>query len=470
MKQNPYKSRRSFVKKLAGGGILAGVAPSLVLGRAQNRVAMLQTREMPYANKRFSANDKIRLAVIGAGIIGFYNTDAALQVPGVELVAACDLYDGRLKRMQEVHGANISTTRDYREILDRKDIDAVLISVPDHWHVPISKDAMNAGKAVYCEKPMVHEIAQGKGVIDTQKKTKAVFQVGSNGVSSIVMAKAKEIYEAGHIGPLVLVQAGYDRHSSLGAWQYSIPPDASPETMDFDRFLGSAPKVPFDPVRFFRWRNYQAYGTGVAGDLFVHLFSHLHFITSSNGPERIFSSGGLKYWKDGRDVPDLMTSIVDYPETKNHADFQLQIRVNFEAGGDQESGLKLVGTEGSIQISGDSLQVRRTPFPNAPGYGGYDSLFTFPEATQKEFEEQYKRKYYDAQQQVTAPDVTYKAPEGYSDRVNHWIRFVEGIRGDKPIVEDATFGLRAAAPSLATNLSYFQQKVINWNADDMKLV
>ena len=470
MKKDFHNSRRSFVKKLAGGSLLAGAAPALVLGKSQNKVNILESRVLPYANKKIAANDKIRLAAIGTGIIGFYNIDAALQIPGVELVTACDLYDGRLKRIQEKYGTNVSTTRDYREVLNRKDIDAVLIAVPDHWHVPIAKDAMNAGKAVYCEKPMVHKIEQGQEVIDTEKKTKAIFQVGSNGVSSIVMAKAKELYEAGHIGPLVLVQAGFDRHSSLGAWQYSIPPDASPETVDFDRFLGTAPKVPFDPVRFFRWRNYQAYGTGIAGDLFVHLFSWLHFITSSNGPERIYASGGLKYWKDGRDVPDLLTAVVDYPETKNHANFQLQIRVNFEAGGDMDSGLKLVGTEGSIEIDGNTLKVRRTPFPNAPGYGGYDSLFTFPEAIQKEFVENYKAKYYDAKQQVDAPDVVYNAPDGYSDRVDHWIRFVEGIRGEKPILENATFGLRAAAPSLAANMSYFQKKIIHWNADDMKLV
>ena len=143
---------------------------------------------------------------------------------------------------------------------------------------------MKAGKAVYCEKPMVQNFVDGHEIIKVQKDTGALCQIGSQGMSSFGNEKAKLLYEDGAIGDLVLLDMYNDRYSAEGAWQYPIPPDANPNTVDFDTFLGTAPKVPFDTTRFFRWRNYQDYGTGVAGDLFVHAFSTLNYIISSNGP------------------------------------------------------------------------------------------------------------------------------------------------------------------------------------------
>ena len=468
MEKSKKNSRRKFVKKLAGGSLLATAAPGIILGKS-NESFLLEKKENLYEKEKFSANDTIRLGVIGTGIIAFHNIDAAMAVNGVELAAACDLYDGRLERVKEKYGDHVFTTRNYKELLDRKDIDAVLVATSDHWHDRITIDALNAGKAVYCEKPMVHKIDEGAAVISAEKKNNGILQVGSNPVSSIVVAKARELYRSGAIGQIVLAEAANDRHSSLGAWQYSIPPDASTKTVDWDAFIGDAPKVGYDSKRFFRWRNYQDYGTGIAGDLFVHLFSWLHFITDSNGPERIFASGGLRYWKDGRDVPDIMAAVVDYPEAETHPAFNFQIRVNFEAGGKGGGGWKLVGTEGSILYKGGSLELTRSKFADAPGYGGYDSLFTFPEATQKAFIEEYNRKYYNRRKSIIEPSVEFKAPEGYDSRVDHWANFVAGIRDGVKIVEDGTFGLRAAAPALAANESYFDKKIVKWDPVKMKL-
>jgi predicted dehydrogenase len=260
------------------------------------------------------------------------------------------------------------------------------------------------------------------------------------------------------------VEAATDRHSSLGAWQYSIPADASPETIDFDAFLGDTPKVPFDPVRFFRWRNYRAYGTGIAGDLFVHLFSWLHWIISSDGPARVYGSGGLRYWKDGRDVPDVLTCVVDYPQAATHPAFNLQIRVNFVAAGAEGSTLSLVGSEGRLTFGGGSLILRREPFPARPGYGGYDSLSTFPQSVQDDFVKRYERQYYDVPRSVIEPgEVAYAAPEGYDDRDDHWANLIAAMREGRPIVEDATYGLKAAGPSLAANESHFTGKIITWD-------
>ncbi|MEM9920903.1 MAG: Gfo/Idh/MocA family oxidoreductase [Bacteroidota bacterium] len=462
----PNNNRRSFVKKLAGGMLATGISPILVQARAANQAysELIPLRSMP----SYSPNDVIRVAAIGLGIQGFGNLRAALKVPGVELVAGCDLYDGRLQRAKEIYGNQLETTRDYREILSRSDVDAVIVSTPDHWHDKISIEAMKAGKAVYCEKPMVQYISEGKAVIDAQKSSGQVFQVGSQRVSSILFAKAKELYASGLIGQLIMVEANYDRQSANGAWQYSIPTDASPETVDWERFLGDTPKRSFDKTRFFRWRNYQDYGTGVGGDLFVHLFSGLHVLLDSNGPERVFATGGLRYWKDGRDVPDVFMALCDYPENSHHPAFNMQIRVNFIDGSGGGSTTRLIGTEGTMEIGWSGITIKKSKPQDIPTYGNWDSFDTFTSDQQKTFEAWHKNHYPAAPPRMIEPqEMVYSVPQGYSDHVDHFANFFHCMRSGTTVVEDASFGLRAAAPSLACNTSYFEKRVVQWDPELM---
>ena len=450
------KSRRSFIKKALGSAIITGV-PSTIIARPEQYIEALSPA------KTFSANDKVNIAVIGMGIMGFSNAQTSVKVPGVKLVAACDLYSGRLERSKEVFGKDLFVTKDYREILERKDIDAVIIATSDHWHDRISIDAMNKGKDVYCEKPMVHKLDEGAAVIETQKKTGRVMQVGSQRVSSIVTDKAREIYESGVIGQLVLVETWNDRQGPNGAWQYSIPTDANNGTVDWDRFLGDAPKVAYDPVRFFRWRNYQDYGTGIAGDLFVHLFSGLHAVLSSNGPERIYATGGLRYWKDGRDVPDIITGLYDYAATDKHPAFTLQMRVNFVDGGGGGERLRFVGSDGVITLGWSEVKVSLNKTSKIPPYGGWDSFDTFSASQQKEFEKWYKAQYKDVVKEAAKQGPEFRAPDGYSADVDHHVNFYKGIREKAPIKEDALFGMRAGGPALASNKSFFEKRIIEWD-------
>jgi predicted dehydrogenase len=449
------------LKPLDRRTFLQSAAKTATLAAAATRIHPLLAQAASTPSR--SPNDVVQFALIGAGIQGQGDTKNALQVPGVKLVAVADCYDGRLTHSKELWGADIFTTRDYREILARKDVDAVIIATPDHWHKQAAVDAMHAGKDVYLEKPMIHVYPDGPEIIETAKSTNRILQVGSQRVSSIVYAKAKELLAAGAIGKLNMVTARWDRNSAIGAWDYSIPLDASTTTCDWPRFLGTAPQMPFSAERFFQWRKWHDYGSGVAGDLFVHLFSGTHFITGAHGPTRAMATGGLRFWKDGRDVDDVLLALFDYPEG-----FNLSLHVNFVDGGEESEGFLFTGSEGLMEIAGNTVTVTRTPLATEPGY----TVSTFADAMQKEYIKQYREKY-PVQHPAGPPPLEvekYAAPEGYLDSYDHFHNFFNSVRSRKPVVEDATFGFRAAGAALLSNLSVDRGTVVHWDPETMKIV
>jgi predicted dehydrogenase len=425
-------------------------------------------------SKTISPNDRIQVACIGFGIMGQGDVRTATSISGVELVGVADVYQGRLTLAQERYGKGVYTSRDYREVLSRANVDAVIVATPDHWHGRIATDAMRAGKDVYCQKPMVKKVEDGHMVIDTKQSTGRILQVGSQRVSSILYAKAKELIHAGSIGEVHMIEAFWNRNSARGAWQYSIPPDASEQTIDWERFLGSAPKRSFDPTRLFRWRNYQDYGTGIAGDLFVHQFSGIHFVMNSVGPRRISAMGGTYYWKDGRDVPDLMMGMYDYPATDTHPGFQISLRVNFEAGsgeGPDSQGFRFVGTEGVLSLTvGNSITLSKRSRELDPG----TTASTFSKAMSDRILSDHARSYPPVEQTmqsiVALPQETFPLPSGYVEQVAHHKNFYHAVRQRTPVVEDPVFGLRAAGPALMSNISYFERRTVEWDPVAMKML
>jgi predicted dehydrogenase len=453
-------NRRHFLKT-AGAVSAASMMSSRASAGGGKRVFTLAAGQEPA--QPVAANDHIQVALIGAGGQGMGDTKAAVQVPGVKLVAVADCYDGRLQRSKELWGDDVFTTRDYNEILARKDIDAVIIGTPDHWHKQASIDSMKAGKDVYCEKPMIHLYSDGPAMIEAAKTTNRILQIGSQRVSSILYAKAKELLASGAIGKLNMVTAHWDRNSSMGAWNYTIPPNASPESCDWSRFLGTAPKIPFSAERFFQWRKWNDYGSGVAGDLFVHLFSGTHFVTGAHGPTQGMATGGLRYWKDGRDADDVVLGLFDYREG-----FNLSLRVNFVDGGEESESLIFTGDEGSMEIGWTWVSVNRVPREKEPGL----TINTFPKAMQAEIEAEYDKKY--PRKHPNGPPAAgyekYVAPEGYSDQYDHFKNFFASVRSRKPVVEDAVFGYRAAGAALMSNLSIKKKQVVKWDPEEMKLL
>jgi predicted dehydrogenase len=453
MKNLNESSRRKFLKNFATTAAAVSVGTNVFATEPGNRFVEKLKRVGA------GANDKINIALIGAGGMGTQDTLTALKVPGIKLVAICDLYDGRLEEAKKKWGADLFTTRSYKEILNRKDVDAVIIGTPDHWHQQISVDAMKAGKHVYCEKPMVHGISEGPAVIKAQQETGRIFQVGSQGVSSLGNEKAKQLLKDGAIGDLNYAEGFWARHSPTGAWQYPIPTDASATNVDWETFISNTNKRPFDAMRFFRWRNYLDYGTGMAGDLFVHLFSSLHFITNSYGPNKIYSAGGLRYWKDGREVPDVLLGTFDYPQSQAHPAFNLSLRCNFVDGTSGTTYLKLVGSEGSMDVTWDSVTLKRNKTTES------DDPF-FIEQMKKAGTPVTDRK------RILAPEeYTFEAEKGYlGGPYDHFVNFFNAVRNGGKVTEDAIFGYRAAAPALLCNDSYNQDTAILWNPEKMQLV
>lgn len=452
-KENTGNSRRKFIQKI-GGSLLASSIPGIIKASTGSANTKYLLRDY------YSANDNIQIALIGAGGMGVADANTAISIPGVKIVAACDLYDGRLEAAKKMYGNDIFTARDYREILNRKDIDAVIVATPDHWHKDISVAAMNSGKAVYCEKPMVHDVSEGAAVVEAQNRNKVAMQVGSQGMSSLGNEKAKELLAAGAIGKLNYAEGFWARNSPFGAWQYDIPADGNEKTVDWKTFLNKYPGRPFDAKRYFRWRCYKDYGTGVSGDLFVHLFSSLHYITNSIGPQKIMAMGGLRYWKDGREVPDVLMGMFDYAESEQHPAFNLSLRVNFVDGTADSTYLRLVGSEGSMNVEWEKVTLTKNK-----AYAAVDDPLLKTKMNDQVSE------VYDRKKMVPPASTVFKAEEGYKGaHYDHFYNFFSAIRNKKMANEDALFGFRAAAPALLCNDSYFQDKAIKWDPVNLKLV
>jgi predicted dehydrogenase len=451
MKEKDEPSRRNFLRKLGTATAAVAIGQNVFAADKKNEVFAYLKRQAG-----ISANDQVNIALIGAGGQGSEDTNVALKIPGVKLVAVCDLYDGRLADAKKRWGNDIYTTKIYKEILNRKDIDAVIIGTPDHWHQQISIDAMHAGKHVYCEKPMIHSITEGPAIIKAQQETGKVFQVGSQGVSSLGNEKAKELLASGAIGQLNYAEGFWARRGPVEVWQYPIPADASPQTVDWDTYVSNVHKRPFDEKRFFRWRNYTDYGTGMAGDLFVHLFSSLHFVTGSHGPEKIYASGGLRFWNDGREVPDVLLGTFDYGKNAVHPAFNLSLRCNFVDGTSGTTYLRLVGSEGAMDITWDKVVLKRNKVVAS------DDPFYLEKLRQSGDRNPERKK------MLPPEEIVFDADKGYlGGPYDHMNNFITAIRNNGKVTEDATFGYRAAAPALLCNDSYFKNEAMHWDPEKM---
>jgi predicted dehydrogenase len=449
---NQKYSRRDFIRNSAAISGGAWAAKSILL---EPGYMLASPRPVP-------PSDRIRFGIVGVGMQGSGLLGTAIKLPGIECVAASDLYDGRRELAREIVGKEIPTTRKYQELLDNKEIDAIIAAVPDHWHKQIVVDACNAGKDVYCEKPMTHAVSEGYEMIAAQQKNNRVVQIGSQLATAISSKKANELVAAGDIGDLYAVECLMSRNDPQGAWQYPPAPDLSPETLDWDTWLGTAPKIPFNIMHFTRWRCWRAYGSGIAGDLFVHMLTAMQTVAGINeAPKTATATGGLYRFKDGRDVPDVHTTLFEYSK------FNVLMRCTLTT--HTPDAVRFLGTKGWIELrDGGVYMSQQDGQDHSPSYYA-DS---FPAKLRAQYDKEWH------EQHPPTPPGTYTmetesnfhTPPGYDQTSEHLWNFFQAVRSRGPVLEDARFGHHAAVACHMANYAYFNHCQAVWDESSRSIV
>lgn len=410
-----------------------------------------------YKKTKASPNDAINVGMIAVGARAQDLMESIKRLEGTEIVAVCDAYKGRVERAIERTDGRSKEYKNYKEIISDKSIDAVVISTPDHLHKQQIIDALNVGKHIYIEKPMTYKVEEGVQIINAAKRNKVAFQVGSQGSSSALSQKAKEIVASGRLGQITMVRAYYNRNTASGAWIYPIPPDASPKTVNWEMFLGSAPKHDFSLERFFRWRCYKNYSGGIATDLFVHLCNTIHYIMDAKMCTNVMAMGGLYRWKESRDVPDTLNASLEYPEG-----FMISISSTFNNQKLGGSGIQFMGTEGSLELAGGRLTFTPEIVNEDNGW----IVNSWPSKLEEAYYEDPKIREGEmpwTRDPKVIPDAETYRSEGVDDTTLHLAEFFDAVKNGTPTKEDATVGHHAASCAHMVNLSIEKKKIIHWD-------
>lgn len=409
-------SRRSFARKAAA---LAAPAVLPALG----------------------ANDQIHMGVIGTGGRGRYLIERSFEGSKgrFSVDAVCDTYAGNLAKGKDVvatrSGKPPRGHADYRELLADKSIDAVIIATPEHLHHRMLLDALAAGKHVYVEKPLAHTIEECQEIMKAVAKSKTVVQVGTQNRSNSLYQMAKTMISQGLIGDCHYVRAFWYRNAlpnGAAAWRYSVPEDATPENTDWKRFLGPAPARDFSKPRYFQWRLYWDYSSGIATDLMVHQTDITAFVMGKGIPDSVVATGGIYRWteNDDRDVPDTWSVLMDYTQEKFHINYSCYLG-NARFG----YGEQFLGNEGMIEvISRQTLNFYPESYTGVP-----DKVKARKELS------------------ITIPNNDHLAVEAH---IRNWFNSIRGI--EKPVAPPQA-GYEAAIPGFMSVLSYREGKKVLWD-------
>jgi len=393
-------SRRDILKGIAGvpvlGGLLIGAASKYGSDQKlkQEILSTLDINASPPPPSGAMSGDPIRLGVIGYGIrgkqlmraLGFAHpswkqsmkesamrnsNDTRLQNfleqenLNVKITAVCDIFDTYAEMAKEAGSTEDNTPKVFRhheELINDSSVDAVIIATPDHWHAPMAIKAAKAGKHVYVEKPMTHNMSETYELYNTIKETGVAFQVGHQHRQTQSFLTAIDALNKNVLGHISLIQTNTNRNSDNGAWQYSMHKDANPNTIDWEQFIGNAPMVPFNKEHFFRWRKWWAYGTGLSGDLLTHDFDRINCLLEMGIPKYLVASGGIYTHNDGREVPDVFQVCMEYPDYYNGGSQDpkkergMTFMYSATLGNQYNRGTILMGHDGTMEL-GNNLTI-----------------------------------------------------------------------------------------------------------------
>ena len=396
-------------------------------------------------------SDRISVGMIAVGSRSHELLEAIKKVDGTEIAGVCDAYAGRVERAIERTGGRAKKYSSYKDILADPSIDAVTVGTPDHWHRQMVLEALEAGKDVYCEKPLTFRIDEGLEIAAAAERAGKILQVGSQTVSGDSTKMLRNWIQAGKLGQITMVRAAYNRNSRGGAWLYPIPPDASPQTVDWEAFLGPAPKRDFDLERFFRWRCYKEYSGGIATDLFVHLCTTIHYVTGAVMPADVVAMGDLYRWRESRNVPDTLNALLRYKEG-----FTVNLSSTFNSRADGSYRFQVLGTEGAAQLAGRTLTLYPDP--------GNDNNAWIVGAWPTKLEEgYYSTPQGRAELHPSKLDEEIYRDTGPAPTVAHLADFFSAVRNRGANIEDAWAGHHAAACAHLVNASAESGAMMHWD-------
>jgi predicted dehydrogenase len=309
--RNAGQTRRAFLKSTATAAAAVSAAGLL-------RTPVYGQTQAPSPGRVIGANDRIAVAYIGVGNQGMAHVRFQKQYAAdnnIAQAAVCDIWDKRLDAAKKFIGdEKVEGFKDHRKLLERKDIDAVVVATVDNWHAAVAIDALEAGKHVYGEKPLSRYLEEGFAVADTVKKTGKVFQLGSQYCADPMFHKSAQWIREGKLGPLVWAQGSYCRNNKNNSeWTYPVDQDFKETNADWYRWLGKAPKIPFNPDHYFSWHKYYAYNSGILGNLLPHKFLPLMLATGNpEFPRRVTCTGTRKVSTD-REITDTTHLLAEFP-------------------------------------------------------------------------------------------------------------------------------------------------------------
>lgn len=426
---------------LLSGGVAAAAAPAVQAQR--------------------NANDRIGVAMVGVGTRGIYLLERAQECPNTEIRVISDLYDSNLKRAAaRAFNKKAQLTKDWEQAVASADVDAVFIATPDFWHAPMTIRAAELKKHVYVEKALCRTLPEAKAIRHAVKANKVVLQLGHHQNSDPFFLKAREIYRSGQLGKVTLVRTYIDRTNAWPEWQFytayhiqDTPADAGPDTIDWKRFVANAPEIPFDVQRFFRWRCWWEYGTGIAGDLMSHQWDGVNLIAGMGIPETVQTMGGLYFWKEDREVPDQWHVLFEYPRRDLNITFGCTFHNRHHG-----TNTYVFGRDATLQVSSEWCKV----------YGA-------------EWRPEYNNKLAAARRRaesaglpatdapaLVVPD--YAMKKGELEVSNHIRNFIDCIRsGETPRCGIDRAWEEAVAVVMSVE-SYFRERKVKWDPVNEQIV